>query len=165
MVEILDNISILKDRNVAISQLKLLDIALGDSAQKIPREKINKKSTLMNNRGEKFESIIKLIMATSGLVCVNNQLSFVISDSIVIAFSIGDNTVLSPLKSTSYEQFLLEFGLPDKVEENVQCEELIGYAFYFLKQKMRIYWRRSGTVASVIIGDYKMITKHLNVTK
>lgn len=163
MIEILKDISILKDRNLNICHFKLLGVTIGGNAKIIPIEKIDEKLTFQNNFSKKvkLEDIVENVINTSGLISIKNKLSFLIKNGKVVGFSIFNKDILEDIKVTSYKQFIVEFGEPDKIKEDVQYGELIGYYFYFFRQKILFYWSCTRGFISVTIGNYKIITKEL----
>ncbi|MEU7613709.1 hypothetical protein [Micromonospora sp. NPDC049204] len=89
---------------------------------------------------------------------IAGNMSYKIAGGTVVGFAFyaaerGPLAHFSSLRS--YEEFLNEFGTPDRVENHEAYGDLLGYHNYYWGSKKQAYWDSwDERLSSVNLGDY-----------
>ncbi|MFF8729376.1 hypothetical protein ACF073_23175 [Streptomyces sp. NPDC015171] len=158
MIEILDNLDILSRPRLDLTTVELGGVALGAAATSVPRRSITEaqSSLVARYRGgtdidsEYFDSggrqltldeVIDHTTRSDGFLYCADQLTYKVSAGTVVGFAIRGPRLSSHFAHlTSYEEFLIAFGRPDRAQENEAYGELMGYDNYYWGAQKNVKW-------------------------
>ncbi|MFJ5230932.1 hypothetical protein ACIQBJ_13675 [Kitasatospora sp. NPDC088391] len=174
MTEILDDTEALYRPHLDLSALTLNGVALGAPAADVPRPGIDEAHSALVARyrgGDDVESeyqdaegrplsldevVAHVVRSDGGLYCVGGFSYKVVGGSVVGFALYGPDLHRRFPGLASYEQFLAAFGTPDRVREDVQYGDLMGYDAYYWGARKHVAWDACGNRVSLInFGDFE----------
>lgn len=187
MIEILDDLGVLAQRDLDLATLSLAGVPFGaNAAEAVPRQRISdvtgspivQRSVAgtdidsehygVDGRRLPLDEVIDSVIEAVGMVHLTGNLGYKIVGGSVVGFALygADRGHLAHFGFLrSYEQFLAEFGAPDRAEESRIYGDLMGYHSYYWHSRKHVYWDAweedgSGHLSSVSLGDYEGNASH-----
>lgn len=155
MIEILDQLDVLARPELDLSTLSLGGVRFGAPASAVPRDRIAHVTVADGSYGavcrrEAGDPI------TDGVVHLVDKTSFKVTQGIVVGFTLyGEDHLAHFAAIDSYEDFLVRFGTPDRIEKSEAFGALRGYRNYYWRSAKQAYWvNGSARLALLSLGRY-----------
>jgi hypothetical protein len=80
-----------------------------------------------------------------------------VSGGLVVGFTLYGETHLDHFRDIgTYEDFLVRFGTPDRIEKREAFGDLLGYRNYYYRSRKQVYWdNKAGRLAQISLGAYE----------
>ncbi len=158
MIEILDNLDVLKMQSWKLSDLQMAGVAYGSEAFDFPLERVSqvtlapivKSSSWYRDIGARYydeigkelalDQVIENVIQTKGVLHFEGGISFKIENGKVSGFAIYGNLLRHFDSLKTYENCLNAFGRPDKIDRKEAYGDLMGFELYFTNKEMLVSW-------------------------
>jgi hypothetical protein len=176
VIEILDDLDVLKRPKLSLPELGLEGVAFGARGRAIPRDRIVevtfspivfKSHSGTNIRAQYFDKagaeipldqVIDSVIDAEGIVHFTNKLSFKIARGAIVGFALYGARFEVFGKLDGPEQVIEMFGRPDASRENISYGDLMGWDFDYAGSCKQVSWDAFGKRISLInLGDYPRI--------
>lgn len=173
MVELLENIDVLRHRALYLSSLSLAGVVYGSRGREIPRgaivdvsdSPIVKRSSSGTTRTPAYwdaagnvlsrDEVIDSVIDSDGTVHVEPNLSFKLVGGRVMGFALYSSHLARLGSPKTYDDLVGTFGPPDREREQLTFGDLMGYDLYFENARKQVYWDAiERRVYLVNLGDY-----------
>jgi hypothetical protein len=181
VLEILDDLGVLARRDLDPTALRLAGVPFGArAADALPRHRITgitmapivRRSIAgtgtdtvyhgADGRRLHRDEVIDSVLTADGMLHHDGHVSYKIVGGRVVGFALygEDRGHLAHFGFlATYEQFLAEFGMPDRAEESRVYGDLMGYRNAYWRSRKQACWSASdedgsGHLSSVNLGDY-----------
>ena len=173
MVELLDNIDVLRGKALYLSTLSLAGVRFGERGREIPRSAIVEVSgsplvagsstgtsiapTYWDAAGTivPFDEVIDSVLDGDGLIHLESQVSFKIVAGRIMGFSLYGPHLAGLGHPRTYDDLIETFGIPDRERERITFGDLMGYDLYFEVSRKQVSWDAiEHRVYLVNLGDY-----------
>ena len=160
MIEILDQLDILARPELDLSTLSLAGVHFGArAADAIPRDRVTQVTPAnaipyYGAVGQRPDGDAEIV---DGTVHFAGQLSFKVAGGLVVGFTLYGEAQLDHFREiATYEDFLVRFGTPDRIEKREAFGDLLGYRNYYDRSRKQVYWdHKAGRLAQISLGAYE----------
>jgi hypothetical protein len=173
VVELLENIDVLRHRALYLSSLRLAGVAFGARGREIPRaaivdvsgSPIVSRSSSGTTIAPRYwdaagnvlsrDEVIDSVIDADGTVHVEPNLSFKLVGGRVMGFALYSSHLARLGSPKTYDDLIGTFGTPDRERELVTFGDLMGYDLYFETARKQVCWDAiDQRVYLVNLGDY-----------
>jgi hypothetical protein len=156
MIEILDQLDVLARPELDLSALSLSGVPFGAPASALPCDRIAHVTVAHGSYGavRRHDTRDRI---TDGVVHLVDKVSFKVTQGIVVGFTLyGEDHLIHVARIDTYEEFLVRFGTPDRIEKCEAFGALRGYRNYYWRSAKQAYWENgSGRLALLSLGRYE----------
>lgn len=166
MIEILDDLSLLKQRHLDLPTLALAGVVFGSDGASIPRHRITEvtlspavsryeagKYFDSNDKPMRLDEVVEIVLHATGVVHFAHGISFTVDAGKVVRFTLYGSQLQHFRHITTYEDFEREFGLADKVEREEIDGEIFDVGHYYEASRKWIWWDAIGEISAITLGD------------
>ncbi|MFJ9417827.1 hypothetical protein ACIRPT_27255 [Streptomyces sp. NPDC101227] len=173
MIEILDNLDVLSRAHLDLTTVEMGGIALGEPATSIRRQCITgaQSSVVARYRGGTnidseyydadgrrltLDEVVDHAARSDGFLYCADKLTYKVRAGTVVGFTTYGPHLSHFAHLTSYEEFLVAFGRPDRAHEDEAYGDLMGYDNYYWGAQKCVRWDAWDHRVSLInLGDFE----------
>lgn len=173
MVELFENIDVLRQKAIYLSSLSLAGVGFGARGREIPRGAIVEVSasplvarsstgtttspTYWDEAGNivPFDQVIDSVLDGDGMIHLEPQVSFKLVGGRVMGFSLYGPHLAGLGHPRTYDDLVGLFGVPDRERERITYGDVMGYDLYYEAARKQVSWDAIDQhVFLVCLGDY-----------
>ncbi|NVB85377.1 MAG: hypothetical protein HOV81_43840 [Kofleriaceae bacterium] len=173
MVELFENIDVLRQKAIYLSSLSLAGVGFGARGREIPRDAIVEVSgsplVARSSTGTNisptywdaadnivpFDQVIDSVLDADGMIHLEPKVSFKLVGGRVMGFSLYGSHLAALGHPRTYDDLVGLFGVPDRERERVTFGDLMGYDLYYETARKQVCWDAlDHRVYLVCLGDY-----------
>lgn len=173
MVELFENVDILRQKAIYLSSLSLAGVGFGARGREIPRDAIvevsgsplvarsstgtNIAPTYWDAAGNvvPFDDVIDSVIDGDGMIHLEPKVSFKLVAGRVMGFSLYGPHLAGLGHPKTYDDLIAIFGEPDRERERLTFGDLMGYDLYYEVARKQVSWDAiDQRVFLVCLGDY-----------
>lgn len=156
VIEILDQLDVLARPELDLSTLSLRGVHLGARVAAVPQDRVAR-VTLADGYYGAVGQHATADEVTDGVIHLLDKVSFKVTEGVVVGFTLYGEEHLGHFAAIStYEDFLVRFGTPDRIEKSEAFGALRGYRNFYWRSAKQAYWDNgSGRLALLSLGDYE----------